>query len=271
MPHDFDSGSIPAFDALFRDYPDETVYPHTAFRTEWGPVFYRGRLNGSARVLVIGQDPAQSENIARRILVGVAGHRFQGFLSKLGIDRSYTMINTFLYSVLSTPGATTHQHDAAIVDYRNKWIETILTTNSIDIVIALGSLASDAWTQWQKTAAGKKFHPAFAHITHPTQPESAAHHNAANEAELTKALLENWNAALQALRPHVTHPDAARPLVPYTDRFHPADMAEIPEADLSPGAPAWMRSAYEWALRKDSSGHSQRYLISVTVPKEFQK
>ena len=56
----------------------------------------RGRLDGSARVLVIGQDPAQHEAIARRILIGEAGHRVQGLLAKLGIDHSYTMVNTFL-------------------------------------------------------------------------------------------------------------------------------------------------------------------------------
>jgi uracil-DNA glycosylase len=39
-------------------------------------------------VLVFGQDPAQHETIARRILIGEAGHRIQGFLAKLGIERS---------------------------------------------------------------------------------------------------------------------------------------------------------------------------------------
>ncbi|MBD0283370.1 MAG: uracil-DNA glycosylase, partial [Thermoleophilaceae bacterium] len=45
----------------------------------------RGRLAGSALVLVLGQDPGQHECIARRILVGEAGQRVQGFLRKLGI------------------------------------------------------------------------------------------------------------------------------------------------------------------------------------------
>jgi uracil-DNA glycosylase len=65
----------------------------------WGPVYYRGRLDGTARVIVIGQDPAASENVARRILVGSAGQRVQGFLRKLGLTRSYIMVNTFLYSL----------------------------------------------------------------------------------------------------------------------------------------------------------------------------
>src|SRR6478609_2370304 len=46
------------FASLVAGYPGEDVYPQADFRTEWGPVFHRGRLDGSARVLVLGQDPA---------------------------------------------------------------------------------------------------------------------------------------------------------------------------------------------------------------------
>jgi hypothetical protein len=45
------------------EYPEADVYPTDQFRIEWGPIFHRGRLDGSARVLVIGQDPAQHETI----------------------------------------------------------------------------------------------------------------------------------------------------------------------------------------------------------------
>jgi len=96
MAQDFDPGyCAAAFQQLVRDYPDEQVYPFKDFRTEWGPIFHRGRLDGSARVLVLGQDPAQHETIARRILVGEAGQRIQGFLAKLGMDISYVMIIRF--------------------------------------------------------------------------------------------------------------------------------------------------------------------------------
>lgn len=50
----------------------------TTFVWSGGPIFHRGRLDGSARILVIGQDPAQHETIVRRILVGEAGRRVQG-------------------------------------------------------------------------------------------------------------------------------------------------------------------------------------------------
>jgi len=100
MTHAFDPGYVvEPFLSLCADYPEADVYPEDQFRVEWGPVFHRGRLDGSARVLVIGQDPAQHETIVRRILVGEAGRRLQGLLAKLGITRSYVCINTWLYSV----------------------------------------------------------------------------------------------------------------------------------------------------------------------------
>ena len=41
-----------------------------AFWTAWGPIFYRGRLDGSARLLCIASDPGPTERIAHRTLVG---------------------------------------------------------------------------------------------------------------------------------------------------------------------------------------------------------
>lgn len=97
MAHEFDPGyGIEPFQTLCREYPDATVYPKADFRVEWGPIFHRGRLDGTAKLVVIGQDPATHETVARRILVGAAGQRLQGFMHKLGLDRSYVLINTFL-------------------------------------------------------------------------------------------------------------------------------------------------------------------------------
>jgi len=98
--HQFDPGyGAEPFRTLCVQYPEADVYPADQFRVEWGPIFHRGRLDGSARVVVIGQDPAQHETVIRRVLVGEAGRRLQGFLAKLGITQSYAIVNTFLYSV----------------------------------------------------------------------------------------------------------------------------------------------------------------------------
>src|SRR5205823_7849830 len=115
-------------------------YPAADFRLEWGPIFHRGRLDGSARVLVLGQDPAQHETILRRILVGEAGHRIQGFLWKLGIERSYVMVNTYVYSVFGQSGGSRNQHNKMIAAYRNRWLSALLSPKKIEAVVALGSL-----------------------------------------------------------------------------------------------------------------------------------
>jgi hypothetical protein len=89
MLHPFDPGYFQEpFLSLAAGYPEGEVYPPDQFRLEWGPVFHRGRLDGSARVVVVGQDPAQHETIVRRILAGEAGRRLQGFLARLGVTRS---------------------------------------------------------------------------------------------------------------------------------------------------------------------------------------
>ena len=40
--------------ALVASYPDESVLKIDDFRLEWGPVFHRGRLDQTARILVVG-------------------------------------------------------------------------------------------------------------------------------------------------------------------------------------------------------------------------
>src|SRR6185436_15673452 len=119
------------FDALAAEYPGESIYPKAHFRLEWGPIFHRGRLDGSARVLVIGQDPGQHENVLRRILAGEAGRRVQGFLAKLGIVESYVLINALLYSVASSKGAT-YVNEPAIQAYRDLWLDAILAPGKIE-------------------------------------------------------------------------------------------------------------------------------------------
>jgi len=57
MP-DFDPGYVnEPFRTLAGNYPGEDAYAQADFRTEWGPIFHRGRLDGSARLLIVGQDP----------------------------------------------------------------------------------------------------------------------------------------------------------------------------------------------------------------------
>jgi uracil-DNA glycosylase len=265
MTHRFDPGyTQEPFRTLCENYPDESVYPPKDFRVEWGPIFHRGRLDGSARILVIGQDPAAHESIARRILVGEAGQRFQGFLAKLGIEKSYVMVNTFLYSVYGQGGGEKHKNDPAIAQYRNRWIDALVLGKSVEAVVALGSLADAAWNAWKATPSGQGTNLTYAKITHPTQPESSGGGKAA-----IKAMLENWNAGLHILKPAVTHPDVSSPLVPYGTVFAPGEKPDIPEADMPAGLPGWMHGEKNWANRSGTTAKAKRATIVVTVPDSF--
>jgi hypothetical protein len=266
MPHDFDPGyGLEPFRTLCANFPDETVYPSSDFRVEWGPIFHRGRLDGSARLLVIGQDPAAQESIARRILVGTAGHRLQGFLEKLGLNRSYVMMNTFLYSVYGQFSGEKHKDDVAIAKYRHRWLDALLVGSKVRAVLALGRLADLAWQQYRETPKGKTLQVAYQHVTHPTQPESGSQGDPAKHDELMATMLQGWNAALDVLRPAITQPDSPQPQTHYGAAFTPAELVEIPECDLPPGAPPWMRASEGWA-RRIGTGEAKRRTITVTIP-----
>lgn len=244
------------YKALVKSYAGEEVYPAARFRTEWGPVFHRGRLEG-ARVLVIGQDPAAHEAIARRILVGEAGQRVQGFLARLGIDRSYVMVNAFLYSVYGGSGKATPE----ITAERNRWLDAVAAKNPLQAVVALGGAADKAYQAWPGKDGATW---SYAAMTHPTYPESASGPKAAAWRKLT----DSWNAALDVHAAGPLTPDTARPLVPYAGgKLTPADLAPIPEEDLPPGLPAWMRSLDAWARRDGATPAEKRATITVTVPK----
>ena len=251
---------------LVQSYPGDDAYPTSSFRTEWGPIFHRGRLDGTARVLVIGQDPAQHETVARRILVGEAGQRFQGFLSKLGIDRSYVLINTFLYSVYGQGGGQKHIKDQLITDYRNRWLDAIAANNDVQAVITLGGLADKAYHAWPgATGATWKYQT----VLHPTYPDSASASGQITKKAAMKRLCEDWNAALDALSspPGSVTADEPRALVHYGDTITPAEHTLIIEEDLPPGLPAWMRGLQDWAKRTGATAQDKRVTITITIPK----
>ena len=266
MTHSCCPGYPAPFDALVADYPGEDIYPLKDFRVEWGPIFHRGRLDGSAKVLILGQDPATHESISRRILVGEAGQRTQGLLAKIGIDSSYVMVNTFLYSVFGQGGGQRHAKDKEIAKYRNRWLDALLLGTDVTAVIMLGSLAHTAFSMWAETqpAAAASVHQAP--IKHPTFPESSSASGATTLAKATADLHENWNAALDGLRAHITA-DVPANMTPYSGAWQPGDLVRIPEGDLPAGSPQWWRDLAAWAQRPGDHGPQlKRATIAVTVP-----
>src|SRR4029079_19401320 len=135
-----------------------------------------------------------------------AGRRVQGFLAKLGITKSYVMLNTFLYSVYGSTNVETRRNPD-LVEYRNSWINEIITTGNIEGVVALGTYADEAWKMWKDTEKGKNTNVSFVAITHPTQPESSSGRDKIKLHESTKKMLQNWNQGLQTIAPAIKHPD----------------------------------------------------------------
>jgi hypothetical protein len=191
----------------------------------WGPIYYRGRLDGTARVIIIGQDPAADENVARRTLVGSAGQRAQGFLRKLGLTKSYVMVNTFLYSLKGQMDAEAKaiSASASIKNWRNLLLD-MLKTEQTQAVIAFGAGAHQVVDLWPGAAGlfvGKPLHPSF---------RDAA------------ALRADWNTWLPQIRAHVAPDPGAMPdMTPYIgSTFKKTELENIPPRDLPFGVPRWM-------------------------------
>src|SRR5262245_3165721 len=251
------------FLGLLGDAPPLPAYPWDKFRREWGPIFYRGRLDGTARVLVIGQDPGQHECIGRRILVGMAGQRVQGFLAKLGITRSYAMVNAFLYCCLDNDIAVAMRDHPSIRGDRDSWIAAILEESPVEVVVTFGAAAREAYKGYLDRRAGGlgRPDPAFVQVLHPTVPGPE------------KPLITNWNTGLAKAFPALTVRDVPTPaLVNYGDAFTLDDHAPIPSFDLPPGTPEWMGGVDMWAWREKAEATAaapeipKRARLVVAVP-----
>ena len=119
---------------------------------EWGPIFHRGTAGRDGANTGDWSGSSSARDSLRRILVGTAGKRVHGFLRRLGFNRSYVLINTFLYSVFGQGGGARQIKNAAITAYRNQWIKAILDSSPIEVVVAFGGLAKQAWEQWLASA-----------------------------------------------------------------------------------------------------------------------
>jgi uracil-DNA glycosylase len=130
----------------------QEVLGREAFRWHFGPMFYRGRLDGTARVMVIGQEGAQDESLAHRSFAGGTGGRMQAFLRHLGFDRSYLFLNTFVYPIFG------QYHDdlrplaqdprSPIVAHRHQIFDHAVATSDIRLVIAVGEAAKESAATW---------------------------------------------------------------------------------------------------------------------------
>src|SRR5262245_45351111 len=237
-----DPGPDCAWEELFERAPlAHYQYPGSPFHVHFGPVFYRGRLDGTARVLVVGQDPSTDETLSGRTFVGQAGQLAQNFLAKLGITRSYVMFNTFLYGVQSGSITSALATDATISAYRNQLFDRAKATNSISLVLAFGSWANTSVTNWPGLGSLP-----VVHVAHPTAPSGVA---------------ANWNSYLATAASHVTpDSDGHVDLTPY-DAAAQIPSTDIPRRDLPFGTPNWQGTS---GVTRSARGSGSAFETKIT-------
>ncbi|MGI9452913.1 MAG: uracil-DNA glycosylase family protein [Geminicoccaceae bacterium] len=243
-----DPGPDPAWQALFQTAPLATYQAHPSeFRLDFGPVYYRGRLDGTARLLVIGQDPAPNELIAHRAFVGASGQRLQGFFRKIGLNRSYLILNTFLYPVFGQVIGQLEDllSDPDIAGFRNAVFDRCADENDVEAILCVGRaarLAADAWP------GASSLHRVD--ITHPAAIDHAA-------------TLATWNEGLADLRARIEpEDDAVADPSTYGTDWTDADHEPIPRRDLPFGIPDWHGvGSHASRARTDTGGTDHRRII----------
>lgn len=226
---EFDRGPSAELASLFERVPDPPVKEDFWF--DWGPIFYRGRLDGSARVLCLASDPGPTERIAGRSLVGNAGQRVQGLFSKLGLTRSYVCLNAWAYAVHPSRASAEREKldEPAQLDWRNEVYDAV-TSPELEAIIAFGGMAQEALSLWSGRPSVE-----LREVPHPSSHDETR-------------LLDEWRTAVAALRGVVTADNDGDNGGPnYGSEFTESDYAAIPRRDLPFGAPvflgddAWVR------------------------------
>ena len=164
------------------------VVGREAFRWHHGPMFYRGRLDGTAKVVIVGQEGAQDESLSHRSFTGGTGARMQNMLRFIGIDRSYLFLNSFIYPIFGQytqdlrPLAQDPRSPIAI--HRNRVLDKAVVDGDVRLVIAVGTAAKESIATWIKAHGGSaqsdQLHnatlgsiPARVHVVGVVHPGSA--------------------------------------------------------------------------------------------------
>lgn len=220
---EFDAGPPKAVAEHFAKLPGYTPEQQKLFWYDWGPIFYRGRMNKSAKVLAIASDPGPTERIAGRTLVGDAGQRVQGFLTRLGLTESYALVNAHAYAL--HPGKANKGlallAEAERVEWRAKLFK-LITGPKLEAIVAFGGQAHRALDLWEDAPDVLRVR-----IDHPSARDE-------------KKLLKEWKGAITQLRGVVT-PDAGGSNTGpnYGNGFGEAQYSAIPKRDLPYGLPDW--------------------------------
>lgn len=259
---EFDAGPPAAWLSFFATAPDYAATLKAAsvdptskmFWYHFGPLFARGRLDGTARVMLIASDPGPTECLpfVRRPLVGDAGQRAQGFLAKLGIDRSYVLVNAYAYAmrptyvnknfgraiiketfssvspvITLTAAQTDEVHKITV--FRHELLTRVARSGPIAAIVPMGD---NAWTAYQAWIASLPVNDPirkipFVKVAHP----SAIDRNPM--APRPDVAIQGWRAGITALRKIVAPDPGQTNAVPnYGEYLTENDYVRIPRRDL---------------------------------------
>ena len=220
---EFDLGPPAAVAAHLAQVPKLRRSPQVLL-VRLGPIFYRGRLDKSTKGAVHRLRPGPTERIAGRTLVGDAGQGLEGFLTKLGLTRSYSCVNAFVYALLPSAAqkATPILFEPEQLTWRNTLLSMIVGPK-LQAIVAFGVQAHRAIDLWEEV---------------PNVPITKVPHPSSRDAG---RLINEWRAAVGELRAAVTPDPGIDPLAPnYGTRFSETDYAAIPARDLPFGVPPWL-------------------------------
>jgi uracil-DNA glycosylase len=245
------------------------VVGREAFRWHHGPMFYRGRLDGSAKVVIVGQEGAQDESLSHRSFTGGTGARMQNMLRFIGIDRTYLFLNSFIYPIFGqyTQDLRPLAQDprSPITIHRNRVLDKAIVEGDVRLVIAVGTAAKESIATWIKAHGGSaqsdQLHnatlgsiPARVHVVGVVHPGSAV-------GGSTAGIKADFQLAINRIRDRIGSDPAWLPVDPGMSRnltiAFPYSSAAIPFRDfpfgLSPrlgrGSTSSNRSDNQRAIR----------------------
>ena len=148
---------------LFAETPNyrglgRAVLGREVFRWQHGPMFFRGRLDGSAKVVVVGQEGAQDESLSHRSFTGGTGARMQHFLRHIGLDRSYLFLNSFVYPIFGQYSDAmrplAQDRRSPIAQHRNRILDKAVVDGDVRLVVAVGRAAKESIASWVRAHGG---------------------------------------------------------------------------------------------------------------------
>jgi uracil-DNA glycosylase len=268
---------------LFAETPNYRALSKAAtgsekFRWHFGPMFYRGRLwDNQVKVLVIGQEGAQDESLARRAFTGGTGARMQHLLNHLGITESYLFLNTFVYPIFGQYDAGIRwlaQNPASpVVQHRHAIFNYALERNNIQLVIAVGNAARDSVVTWIESrggtcpAGGGNLASCDSHVLGPqTKTIHVMHPGGAGQGGSVSAIIENFRQAVNQIKLWIESDPDWLPVDPTGSRDltqqYVYRSATIPFRDFSYGFPLRLGRGGTSSNRRDNQRSIQIFSAS---------